>query len=126
MRKGDEQNLKTIDGRQFKGTEMLDCRTVKCAIDGIPGTMAFMSEPYNDGSHPKANYDQQRLNKEVDRYTEMGMRMMFHCEGDAGIDMTLKALEYAHETGKPLGMDDRHIMTHLDHVQLCSRTTLSG
>ncbi|TWT81277.1 N-substituted formamide deformylase precursor [Planctomycetes bacterium CA13] len=113
----DEVNLKTIQGRPFQGTEMLDCRTVKWAIDGVPGTMAFMSEPYKDGTHPPANYDQDRLNREVDRYTEMGMRMMFHCEGDAGIDMTLKAMEYAHATGKPLGMDDRHIMTHLDHVQ---------
>ena len=113
----DDQNLRTIQGRPFNGTEMLDCRTVKWAIDGIPGTMAHMSEPYNDGTHPPANYDQDRLNKEVDRYTEMGMRMMFHCQGDAAIGMTLTALEYAHQTGKPLGMDDRHIMTHLDHVQ---------
>lgn len=113
----DEQNLQAIGGRPFDGTEMLDCRTVKWAIDGVPGTMAYMSEPYVDGTHPPGNYDQDRLNKEVDRYTEMGMRMMFHAEGDAGIGMTLTALEYAHITGKPLGMNDRHIITHLDHVQ---------
>ena len=104
-----------LNGRAFEGDEMLNLRTVKWAIDGIPGTMAFMSEPYKDGTHPPANYTQERLNQEVDKYTELGFRMMFHAEGDAGIDRTLQALEYANETGKPLDPNDRHIITHLDH-----------
>ncbi len=114
----DADNAIALDDRMFEGDEMLDLRTLKWAIDGIPGTMAFMHEPYNDGTHPPANYTQERLNAEVDKYTEMGYRMMFHAEGDAGIDRTLTALEYANETGKPFGPNDRHIITHLDHGDL--------
>ena len=111
----DEDNAKALEGRVFDDGEMLDLRTVKWAVDGIPGSYAFMSEPYLDGSHPPANYTQERMNIEVDKYTEAGYRMMFHCEGDAGIDRVLTALEYANETGKPFDPNDRHILTHLDH-----------
>ena len=111
----DEENEKVLKDRAFEGDEMLNLRTVKWAIDGIPGSMAFMKEPYLDGTHPPANYTQDRLNQEVDKYTEMGRRMMFHAEGDGGIDRTLTAMEYANATGKPLDPDARHIITHLDH-----------
>ncbi|GGZ71847.1 hypothetical protein GCM10007028_06510 [Algibacter mikhailovii] len=63
----DEDNAKALEGRQFDEGEMLNLRTVKWAVDGIPGTMAFMSEPYLDGTHPPANYSQEGLNQEVEK-----------------------------------------------------------
>ncbi|GGZ71839.1 hypothetical protein GCM10007028_06500 [Algibacter mikhailovii] len=41
--------------------------------------------------------------------------MMFHAQGDAGIERTIQALEYANTNGNPLGENARHIITHLDH-----------
>lgn len=113
----DEENTADLMARRFVGDEMLSARTVKFAIDGTPGKYALMHDAYLDDTFGVANYSQERLFEVFDELSELGFRIFVHAEGDHGISRTVSAFEYADQTGKPLGEDHRHLITHLDHVR---------
>lgn len=102
---------------RFVGDGRLSARTVKFVVDGTPSKYALMHDAYNDGTFDVGNYTQERLFKIFDELTELGFRLYVHAEGDHGISRTISAFEYANQTGRPLGKDDRHAIAHLDHVR---------
>ena len=114
----DRDNLDDLTERAMEGDGYLDISTVKINVDGTPGLTAAMFEPYLDGSHPPLLYPQDRLNQVVDELTEAGLRMYAHTEGDLASYAMILALQHANETGAPLSLNDRHALTHVDHLRL--------
>ena len=76
---------------------------------------AFLSVPYHKPSNPDApcgmSYtDQTELNTQVSKLHRMGFQIHCHCNGDAGTDMFLDAVEAA--PAKTPRTDHRHTVIH--------------
>lgn len=81
---------------------------------------AFLSAPYYKPSNPNApcgvSYtDQSELNAQVDKLHSMGFQIHCHCNGDAGTDMFLDAVEAA--LAKTPRADHRHTAIHAQVVR---------
>jgi predicted amidohydrolase YtcJ len=91
---------------------------IKITIDGSPqGRTAFFTTPYlADGPSGQKNwkgepsFSQEIANKLLKRIYDMGLQSTFHANGDAAIDMCLKAHEFA--SGGDLNKDRRTIIIH--------------
>ncbi len=114
----DEVNLESYRRRRLDGDDYLRIDSVKMFLDGVPGLDAAMFEPYLDGTRHSTLYPQERMNKVFDEVSEEGLRLYVHAEGDYASYAALEAWKYANEHGKPLGLDDRHVLTHIDHLRL--------
>ncbi len=118
QRASDEDNLQSFRQRRIEGDDYLRFDSVKMFLDGVPGLTAAMFDPYLDGTQHSTLYPQERMNKVFDEVSEEGLRLYVHAEGDYASYAALEAWKYANEHGKPLGLDDRHVLTHIDHLRL--------
>jgi predicted amidohydrolase YtcJ len=91
---------------------------IKITVDGSPqGRTAFFTTPYlADGPSGQKNwkgepsFNQQTANKLLKRIYDAGLQSMFHANGDAAIDMCIKAHEYA--SGGDFSKDRRTTVIH--------------
>lgn len=91
---------------------------IKITVDGSPqGRTAFFTTPYlTDGPSGQKNwkgepaFNQETANKLLKRIYDAGLQSMFHANGDAAIDMCIKAHEYA--SGGDITKDRRTTVIH--------------
>lgn len=91
---------------------------IKITVDGSPqGRTAFFTTPYlTDGPSGQKNwkgepsFNQETANKLLKRIYDSGLQSMFHANGDAAIDMCIKAHEYA--SGGDFTKDRRTTVIH--------------
>lgn len=98
----------------------------KIIADGSPqGKTAFFSEPFNT-EVPGCSHDcrglpslsEESLDDIFAKAYAADNQLFIHCNGDAAIDMVIRAHEYAcKQTGQPLDKDRRIVPTHAQFVR---------
>jgi predicted amidohydrolase YtcJ len=104
-------------GRGF-GTEWVKIGAIKIFLDGgMSSRTAAVTEPY---AHPPGvgkgilNYDQRRINHEVEKFDKAGYQVSVHAQGDRALEMVLKAFARVIAGGNPL----RHQIVHAGNLTL--------
>jgi predicted amidohydrolase YtcJ len=96
---------------------------VKITIDGSPqGKTAFFTTPYLNGGpggeknwKGEATFPEETVKKMVKRVYDMGVPLNLHANGDAAIDMFLRAHEFA--AAGDLGKDRRVTLIHAQFIR---------
>jgi predicted amidohydrolase YtcJ len=83
-------------------SDYLNVGAIKFLTDGsIQGYTGFLGQPYHSPYHDDADYrgapimSQKQLNQDVEAYHREGLQIALHANGDAAIDMVIKAYEKA-------------------------------
>lgn len=103
--------------KRFEKREKLQVNTIKFFMDGVvDGHTALLREPYKMEPFDcgPAMYEQEELNRRVERALKEGFSIHIHAIGDAAIDEALNAYEYAQ--AKVPGQY-RNAITHLQVCQ---------
>ncbi len=98
--------------------DRLALRSVKLSADGALGSSgAAMKEPYSDDPENRGllKYDQQELNKIVEKAVSNGYQTNIHAIGDRANNVALNAFEQAKETFGEKGLRHR-----IEHAQIVS------
>ena len=106
---------------EHKNTD-LRINGMKFCVDGsTQGGSAFLQQPYLKAiwGVGSANYKQEALNEGVYESQKRGFQVGIHANGDAGIDMALKA--YEHVAKKDKKVDLRH---RIEHSTVCHKYQL--
>jgi predicted amidohydrolase YtcJ len=98
--------------------DRLALRSVKISADGALGSRgAAMKEPYSDdpGNRGLLFYEQEELNKMVDKSVSNGYQTNIHAIGDRANDVVLNAFEQAIEE-----FGDQGLRHRIEHAQIVS------
>lgn len=98
--------------------DRLALRSVKISADGALGSRgAAMKEPYSDdpGNRGLLFYDQEELNKMVDKSISNGYQTNIHAIGDRANDVVLNAFEQAKEE-----FGEQELRHRIEHAQIVS------
>ncbi|MRS03448.1 amidohydrolase, partial [bacterium] len=113
-----ETAIKVLDEGQKYNSDFQHVSMVKGIIDGVPeGKTAFLLEPYAPGAEMDADYrgpqfaTQDEMNEFVATIDKAGYQVQIHAMGDAGVNTTLNAFEYA-QTQNGV-RDSRHAIAHV-------------
>ena len=106
------ESFRSAGIRTGLGDEKLRWGGIKLTNDGgIATRTAYLSEPYVGSSeHGLKLFEQGELDEKIRRIHEAGYQACVHSNGDAAIDMTLRAFERAQETHPRHGA--RHRIEH--------------
>lgn len=98
-------------------SDYINVGAIKFLTDGsIQGYTGFLGQPYHSPYHDDADYrgapimSQKQLNQSVEAYHRKGLQIALHANGDAAIDMVIKA--YAKAQKAYYRADARPIIIH--------------
>ena len=103
--------------KRFASREKIQINTIKFFMDGVvDGHTALLREPYQLEPHDcgPLMFEQEDLNKRMERALREGFSIHVHAIGDAAIDEALNAFEYAQ---KKVPGEYRNAITHLQVCQ---------
>jgi predicted amidohydrolase YtcJ len=98
----------------------------KIAADGSPqGKTAFFTKPYltevpgctHDDCSGFSNINQDQFNEAITKGFKNNIRTFIHCNGDATIDMYIKAINYADSALKTTSVGRRSVVIHSQFVR---------
>ena len=97
------------------GSEWFKIGAIKIFLDGgMSCRTAAVYEPYAGGGGGTGilNYDQDGINREIEKFDGAGYQISVHAQGDRGLDMLLEAFGRTMERGNPL----RHHIVHAGNL----------
>jgi hypothetical protein len=97
------------------GSEWLRLGAIKIFLDGgMSSRTAAVYEPYVGGGGGTGilNYNQDELNREIEKFDRAGYQMAVHAQGDRALEMLLDAFEQVIDEGNPR----RHHIVHAGNL----------
>jgi predicted amidohydrolase YtcJ len=97
------------------GSDGLKIGAIKIFLDGgMSSRTAAVTEPYVGGTGGLGilNFDQEGINKEIEKFDRAGYRVSVHAQGDRALDMLLTAFKRTIDKGNPL----RHHIVHAGNL----------
>jgi len=97
------------------GSKWVKIGAIKIFLDGgMSSRTAAVFEPYvgGDGGTGILNYDQDGINREIQKFDRAGYQISVHAQGDRALDMLLRAFERVMRKGNPL----RHHIVHAGNL----------
>ena len=97
------------------GSEWIKIGAIKIFLDGgMSSRTAAVFEPYVGGGGGTGilNYDQDGINREIQKFDRAGYQMSVHAQGDRALDMLLRAFGRVMKKGNPL----RHHIVHAGNL----------
>jgi len=96
------------------GSEWIKIGAIKIFLDGgMSSRTAAVFEPYASGGGTGIlNYDQNGINREIEKFDRTGYQISVHAQGDRALEMLLEAFDRTMVEGNPL----RHHIVHAGNL----------